>query len=412
MATKYAKAAGGNWSASATWSATGSGGSDSAGAPAAGDDVIFQSGSTGLVTVDTTTCVGKTLTCQGSGNQIAFTATKILTISGNVTFISGMTLSGTGRLTINAASSLTSGGVTFPGDFYLSAGVTFTFVDNWTITGLFAITSNVALAKTGVGAGDTITANGGLNYSGAVLATSTIAKIVIGGGVFTGNNTMSVPIDLAGNVSLTARARITSGCTLTYVSGTIDATQGELWVEGNPTINAAQVTFKNVWLTHNNYTLAANLNCTNLIVAMGTALNSNVQTGAFNITCDNLLFIGWNRSSSTTYASWWESSKFWSIPQGQTLTVNNSIQMLGTLVVSGNITAITLLKSGTVSQPIYLNYLGTRANMLVAGMTFTDVDASGSAVPIENMNGGTLTRTTNINNRSWANILDLFGAIV
>jgi len=70
------------------------------------------------------------------------------------------------------------------------------------------------------------------------------------------------------------------------------------------------------------------------------------------------------------------------------------------------------LKSGTVSQPIYLNYLGTRANMLVAGMTFTDVDASGSAVPIENMNGGTLTRTTNINNRSWANILDLFGAIV
>jgi hypothetical protein len=45
-----------------------------------------------------------------------------------------------------------------------------------------------------------------------------------------------------------------------------------------------------------------------------------------------------------------------------------------------------------------LTYSGTAANCKVAGVTFTDIDASGSAVAILNWYGGTLTRTVNVYN--------------
>jgi hypothetical protein len=109
--TLYAKSAGGNWSAAGTWSSTSSAGSDNSGPPTASIDVIFDSGSTGNVTVDTTSCVAKTLVCQAAANSITFTSGKALAISGNITFYAGMTVSGTGNLVINAAGTVTTNGV-------------------------------------------------------------------------------------------------------------------------------------------------------------------------------------------------------------------------------------------------------------------------------------------------------------
>jgi hypothetical protein len=74
------------------------------------------------------------------------------------------------------------------------------------------------------------------------------------------------------------------------------------------------------------------------------------------------------------------------------------------------------IKSSTASSPFYLNYGGTAVNGMCYSMVFTDVDASGSAQVIDNWYGGTLTRTTNITNRSSADIgggttSDVFGII-
>lgn len=147
MATKYAKAAGGNWSASATWSATSSAGADSAGAPAATDDVIFDAGANTAVVVDTTTCVAKTVTCQAAANSITFTATKILAVSGNITFYAGMTLTGTGQLTISANATLTMAGITFPGSIFTVASVTITLADALAVTGsIYSQAANLTFA--------------------------------------------------------------------------------------------------------------------------------------------------------------------------------------------------------------------------------------------------------------------------
>jgi hypothetical protein len=258
MATLYAKAAGGNWSAAGTWSNVSSAGADNSGPPTSVIDVVFDAGSVGTVTVDTTSCACKTLTCQAAANSITFTNTKLLDIYGNVTFFAGMTLSGTGIMRNGAANILTMAGLTFPG----------------TITSL-----------------------------------------------------------------------------------------GSVW------------------------TLNGDLNSVVISCASGYGL---IFAGAYNIYCESLYFYCSVASQSLTLAA------------GQTIEVANDL-FIATLLPY----TVTIL-SGTPGSPTYLNYLGTAANCKVFSATFTDIDASGSAQPIDNWYGGTLTRTAGIVNRTSADIAQRF----
>lgn len=141
MATYYGINAGGNWSAGGTWSTISAKDASRVGgatAPTNADDCILDDYS-GSVTVDTTSCVAKTVNCTVNGNYagtLTFTATKTLACSGSVTFASTMTLSGTGRLVVNAAATFTSAGLTFPGDVTFSSSTTTTLVGNLSITGV------------------------------------------------------------------------------------------------------------------------------------------------------------------------------------------------------------------------------------------------------------------------------------
>jgi hypothetical protein len=117
MATYYGVNAGGNWATAGTWSTTATKDASRTGgasAPTNADDCVLDDYS-GNVTVNTTSCVAKTLSCVVNGNYagtLTFTSGQTLTVSGNVTFSSTMTLSGTGNLTINGASAtLTSAGI-------------------------------------------------------------------------------------------------------------------------------------------------------------------------------------------------------------------------------------------------------------------------------------------------------------
>ena len=56
------------------------------------------------------------------------------------------------------------------------------------------------------------------------------------------------------------------------------------------------------------------------------------------------------------------------------------------------------------STAFNLVFNGTTTNCSIYRATFTDVNASGSAIGLDNWYGGTLTRTTNITNRTSADI--------
>lgn len=251
MATYYGVKGSSNWN-SGNWSTTSAKDASRTGSgvtPTASDDCIIDdwtSDGGGVIwTVNATSCVCKSLVCTGYAGDLAFTASQILAISGNITFANTMTISGTGILRPAASGTLTMAGLTFPGTVSFTSSLTVTLTGNLTITNGLDLLSTVTFA------------------------------------------------------------------------------------------------------------------------------------GAYNITCGNLLLGG---------------SKTITLVSGQTLTILSSI------VSAANQFGANKIQSGTASSSTAFIYQGTTANCKIAGMQFTDIDASSSSVPIFNWGGGTLTRCTNIYN--------------
>lgn len=96
MANLYAKAAGGNWSGAATWSAVSSVGVDSVGPPTAADDCYLDGGS-GAVTIDTG-AVGRSIDCLGYTNVLTHNA---------ITFNIGDGTAGAGNIALRFVSGMT-----------------------------------------------------------------------------------------------------------------------------------------------------------------------------------------------------------------------------------------------------------------------------------------------------------------
>lgn len=141
MADRFVIAAGGNWSAAGTWSAT-DGGAGGAGVPGAGDNACCSNLSGNLVADATSgqVCLDLDFT-RGTGYTGTFSSTdtaRPITISGSVKFSGGMTLTYSSRVTMNATSgtkTITSNGKTFPGGLtFNGAGGTFQLADNLTMS--------------------------------------------------------------------------------------------------------------------------------------------------------------------------------------------------------------------------------------------------------------------------------------
>lgn len=169
------------------------------------------------------------------------------------------------------------------------------------------------------------------------------------------------------------------------LDGTITATTGGIVVSGNIELTCNTVTFPGFirFGTSGTYKLNDDLDATNIIISSSTPIFS----GEHDILCTN--FYGVPTVSANTSLS---------LVAGQTLTISNSI----TCSAMGLYTYT--IKSATESSATNINYSGTVANCNVSGVTFIDIDASGSAQRIDNWNGGTLTRTTGITNVTSADI--------
>ena len=246
MAARFLIAGGnGNWTSTTNWSAT-SGGASGASAPTSADDVTFDvnSGSQNI-TLNTSTRACKTLVIT-SGYTGTMVMSNGLNVSGIVSLGANMGISGSGALAVIATANLTSNGKVWPNALTLNFNVTYTLLDNWTVSGLVTLGATSA----------TTTINGFAIYCGAGLTfqtttgtvTGTTAIILNGTGTYNGgtNGTISLSIEIntAGTITLGTNIR-QGGGTLKYTAGTVVSTGSTLTLSAGSTItcNASGMTF-------------------------------------------------------------------------------------------------------------------------------------------------------------------------
>ena len=152
MANKYARAAGGNWSADATWSTTSGGAADTT-KPTAADDVFLDANS-GAVTIDTTGLVCRSINCTGYTNTLTHTSNSLTIGDGTagvsniaLKFVAGMTYNGGGGYSF-VSTSATVQTIDFAGK--TTGDVTFnaTSGGSWQYTGSHVTTATKTITLT------------------------------------------------------------------------------------------------------------------------------------------------------------------------------------------------------------------------------------------------------------------------
>jgi hypothetical protein len=259
---------GGNWGNTASWSL--------GTVPTASD---------GHVTTFDATSPDCTLGGGRTCNAIDFTGytntltmgTSTLTVAGDVTWDSGLLITGSGALIVNTTSTITTlNGYVWPNEVnFTTSTSTKTFVNDFEILGPLIIgNGSHTLDKT---TNEKIILHGGLIQSiGNILVASTIEKIVIKGGTWSGSagtSYMRVPVELDGNVTIGANIYLNNGATLTHISGSIDTTTNNSTVNiiSNVVIDTGPVIWQNFSQVLNNPTVTLNstLRVINYVLSIG-----------------------------------------------------------------------------------------------------------------------------------------------
>jgi len=368
MANKTISNAGGNWSANGTWVE---------GAPPTAAEDVIATVTSGQVTVDTAACVCKSINLTNYAS--VFTNNGTLTVSGSVTFISGMPdIQGTGILKFNATGTLTSGTKTYPGAVIFNTTGTYTLGDNWIVTGTVSTTAAATITLNG----NQLTANGSLTVNSTLQGTT---LIVLGGtgtwssGSISGVLNNSLTINTVGTITVSGNVYYKTG-TLTYIAGTMTLTAGALNITASCTYNMQGITWFGCTLQGNGttITLQSDFTVSGLLDLTSTIATNLTFSGAHDISIGTLRF-GCGAFGTRTL----------NIPAGQTLTINTAMYMEGTLALN------TSLASLSASSTAYLHYLGTAANYRIYRGNFSNIDASGSNQTLFNY-GGAVSGCVNI----------------
>lgn len=219
MADKYAVAAGGNWSAAATWSLS-DGGAGGAGAPSASENAYFSNQSGSVVVDATATCLDIDFT-KGTGYAGTFSGSAALNISGSITLRSGMTRTYNGAIGLVATATgktIQSNGVA------LASGITCnSSTGGWTLSDAISTTGSIS-----VGAGNFNTA--GFAVACAAFSASGTSTLTLGASVLTltASWTMVATVTFSG-----ASSTITVGSNSNFggggkTYGTVTLTAGQL----------------------------------------------------------------------------------------------------------------------------------------------------------------------------------------
>ena len=367
MATRTISDAGGNWNAVGTWV--------EGAVPLSGDNVVATATS-GQVTVNITTAKCSTLILTNYVAQMTFTAGMKLTVTTTVTFVAGMSLAGTGTLQINNTGTITSAGLIFPGSIIFYGG-TFTLADTWTVTGNVTCQGGNSVLN-----GNTLNIGGNLTL--ITYDVSGTTNIVLNG---TGTwSSITQGATLSNNITINTVGTITLGTTVAKEGGTFTYTAGTVNA-GTSTLNIGGMSLYNLTIIYLSFTLTlgSDLNITNNFTLNYNVSGTLTMAGNYNITCGKF------------YMYTYQSVTF-NFVSSQIFTINTG------LYINGRTGSILTLKAITASTAFNLVFNGTAANCSIYRATFTDVNASDSAIGLDNWYGGTLTRTTNITNRTSADI--------
>lgn len=357
-----------NWNASPTtnWCAT-SGGSVRVAAPTSSDDVTFDGaggGNSVSVVSANNSCLSLTFT-SGYTSTITINNLVAITVAGNFTDNTAHSWSvlGSGFLAISAASTIISGGKTFPGPVTFSGANTKTLSTNdWTITGILTISAATVMT------GQTLSI-GGLTASSGCSGTTVID---LTGGIWSGGGVVQNTMTITG--TWTASGSIAyNGGTLTSTSSSPTTTGSTLTISASTTLNTSAVSWNNI-----------------IISATSTITNNSLLTVTGTLTISagaTITFAGTTGFSVATLTISSVDARTHTLVNGVTYTITTAFNCF-----LSRIGAIVIFTSddGTIKSKLTLNQ-GATCNVLAS---FTRIDASGGRT-IFTFNG-TLTTTTNI----------------
>jgi len=352
-----------NWNATAStnWAAT-SGGVNNQSVPTSADDVIFD-------TTASPATISASITILSFEKRAGYTGTitrnAVLTVAGNFTDNTAGAWAGTSGLTISAASTMTSGGVTWGAPLTFSNLATRTLVGNWSVTLVTLNGGTITLNKTTT---ETLTATGGLTMGQSLNGT---ADIILTGGTWSGvaGSFGCNSLTIAGNVTIGSVNISTT--TLTYSSGTV-TTSGTLRCSGSPTFNTAGITWTNIQIdAGGTYTINSLLTISGTLSIFGSVLTF---AGTAGFTCGTLTT---NLSTANTIT----------LVAGVTYTVTSAFTFN-----TSRVGAIqTIASSSGVTKAILTLNQGATCNVL---SNFTRIDSSAGRT-IRSFNG-TITDCLNI----------------
>lgn len=350
---------GGNWNATTTWV----GGV----IPVLGDDVITAATS-GPLTVNTTTAACTSINFTNYTNTFTISSGQTLTVSGNVTFVAGMTVAGTGTLAVNVTATLTSAGKTLTGSLTFSGtSQVFTFADNWTISGNLTLSGTTAMTLTS----NTIYVGGNLTSTTAAATSGTTTIVLNGTGTWSNSSTgvlsCNLTINTSGTITVSGTVRFNSA-TLTHLGGSVVTTGSTLSMVNNTTLNTSGMTWGTITNAGNiTVTLTSDLNVVNLTSNSSGTVNFNSN----NIyVSGNLSHIGTGIIAGTSNIIL-NGTGTWSVTSTGTYRNNLTINTTGTITISGNVYYNTNTLKYTAGTVITT---GSTLNITLNGTTTLDTN--------------------------------------
>ena len=309
----YFRNTGSNWGTAGDWSATPFSSGYTAGTvPTAANDVIFEPASANCI-VNASARVCKSINFTGYTNVLTMTFS--ITVSGNLTFIATQSsrIAGAGVLTVNAASTITSNGGTWPNGLTFTGIITVTLADNLTVTGTTTTQTNTVTFNS-----NTFNIQGNLTANAATAGTT--AFIINGSGttIWSGANRIgnNLTINKTGNVTITGTVYFGNSKTLTYtaVTGTFTTTGSILRIPStnapvgapiNLDLNAAGTGWNDFYVdnTVNNPTyvnLLSNASFNNYFSSVATG--SGGSSSVLNTTASATLSVRGNYVQGTTFS--------------------------------------------------------------------------------------------------------------
>ncbi len=393
MADRYWVTGGtGNTNSTTNWSDA-SGGASGFSVPTITDNTFFDANSgTGTATVNATlSCL--TLNCTGYTGTLAGSST--INLAGSVTFDAGMTLTCTGILIISTTSSITSNGKIWQGSFYVSSGVTATFVDNFTALG--NISSNGTPTLTGVGILITI---GGANQ---VPVINTSCNLLFNGsGTWTASGIVgisgaTITINTSGSYTFSTNIAFSGTYVFTHTAGTVNVGTTSATFIGTGTLNVAGITWYNFSSTSTaTLTLGQDINVSN-ITTLGNAgqiitLNGNtIYTASLTKGGTSSIVNGTTNIILNGTGNWTDTTSI----AGGYLSLNVTINTAGTITLVGN---NHRYRTGTITYTSGTFNAGT-STFIINGATTLNLSAiSFYNFSVENTTTITLSSALNVSN--------------